>query len=129
MSRPDLDAPEHIDGFVDQFYQRVLADPMLAPLFLEVAGVNLDEHLPRIKAYWRKMLLGDPTYRRHMMQRHRDLDNKLPLRGDHYQQWLAHFETTLQKSYSGPVAERALTLGRRIAGNMRRNLEAGRAKI
>jgi hemoglobin len=122
MLRPDLDAPEHIDRFVDDFYARVLADPQLAPLFLDVAGVDLAVHLPRIKAYWRKMLLGEQGYRRHMMRKHRELDARQPLTADDYARWLALFEDTLNRGYSGPVSERARGLARRVAANMRQNL-------
>lgn len=128
MALPDLDNPQHIDRFVDAFYARVLADPLLAPLFTKVAQVDLTEHLPRIKAYWRKMLLGDSDYRRHMMRKHRELDNRQPLTYEHYQRWLQLFEETLEKHHCGPVTERASQLARRVAGNMRRNLEQFREK-
>ena len=124
--RSDLDTPASIDRFVDRFYARVLSDPLLAPLFLEVAGIDLERHLPRIKAYWRKMLLGEPTYRRHMMQKHRDLDARSPLAPEHYARWLLLFEATLDDEHAGLMAERARGLARRIAGNMRRNLESTR---
>ncbi len=125
-TRPDLDEPAKIDAFVDHFYERVLVDPLLAPLFLDVANIDIREHLPRIKAYWRKMLLGQDSYRRHMMQQHRDLDAREPLQAQHYQRWFALFEQTLDEHYAGPVCERARELGRRIAENMRRNLEQTR---
>jgi hemoglobin len=122
----DLDTAPAIDAFIDRFYARVLQDDVLAPLFLEVARIDLATHLPRIKAYWRKMLLGHAGYRRHMMQKHRNLDRRMPLEGAHYERWLSLFEAALTESGSGPCAERARTLARRIAGNMRRNLETGR---
>jgi hemoglobin len=128
MQRPDLDSPEQIDSFVDRFYERVLADELLAPLFLDVAGIDLPEHLPRIKAYWRKMLLGDPEYRRHMMRKHRELDAQQHLSPEHYARWLELFEQTLEKHHSGPVTDRARELARRVAGNMRWNLEQFRSK-
>ena len=124
--RSDLNTPASIDRFVDRFYARVLTDSLLAPLFLEVAGIDVEQHLPRIKAYWRKMLLGEPAYRRHMMQKHRDLDARSPLAPEHYARWLALFEATLDEHHAGPAADRARVLARRIAGNMRRNLESTR---
>ena len=123
MARPDLDSPAQVDCFVDAFYSRVLADPQLAPLFLDVAGIDLEVHLPRIKAYWRKMLLGEQDYRRHMMRKHRDLDARQRLTAADYARWLALFEETLDSGYSGPFTERARRLARRIAVNMRRNIE------
>ena len=124
---PDLDTPRAIDEFVDRFYERVLGDPLLSPLFLEVARIDLPVHLPRIKAYWRKMLLGDPAYRRHMMHKHREVDARSPLQGAHYARWLVLFEATLDERHRGPNAGRARSLARRIAGNMRRNLESTRS--
>lgn len=125
----DLDTEAAIGTFIDRFYGRVLKDPLLAPLFLDVAQVDLAEHLPRIKAYWHKMLLGGTAYRRHMMAKHRSLDRQAPLGSVHYARWLEHFEAVLDDSAEGPVADRARTLARRIAGNMRRNLEATRVAI
>jgi hemoglobin len=123
----DLDSAAAIDAFVDAFYDRVLADPLLAPLFIDVAGISLEAHLPRIKAYWRKMLLGEREYRRHMMAQHRAVDAQARFRAEHYARWLAHFDATLAAGYRGPASDRAKTLARRVAGNMRRNLESTRA--
>ena len=48
MPRPDLDNRKSIELFVDRFYQRMLADPRLAPIFVTVAEIDLDVHLPHI---------------------------------------------------------------------------------
>lgn len=125
----DLDAPEAIDALVERFYARVLRDPLLAPLFTEVAGINLHEHLPRIKAYWYKMLLGAPGYRRSMMAKHRAVDARRRFEACHYERWLLLFEEALDEGARGPVTERARGLARRIVGNMRRNLEQTRGSL
>ncbi|NQY84162.1 MAG: group III truncated hemoglobin, partial [Alcanivorax sp.] len=87
--KPDLDSPARIEEMVDAFYQRVLDDPLLAPVFLEVARIDLDQHLPLIAAYWKKMLLGDTAYDRHMIAKHRAVHDKQPLTGAHHERWLA----------------------------------------
>lgn len=115
---PDLDTPEHIDRMVALFYERILNDPLLAPVFLEVAKINLDEHLPLIAAYWKKMLLGDPAYRRHMMAKHRAVDSKQRLTGAHHERWLGLFLANLDDHFAGPQTDRA----RRIAGRVINNL-------
>ena len=119
---PDLDSAAEIDRFVDAFYGRVLADPLLAPLFTDVARVDLAAHLPRIRAYWRKMLLGEDVYKRHMMRRHRAVDARRRFTDEHYERWVLLFEETLSEGFAGPVADRAGGLARRIAGNMRQNI-------
>ena len=123
----DLDNAAAIDAFVEAFYARLLRDPLLAPIFFDVANIDLPVHLPRIKAYWRKMLLGDATaYSGHMMARHRALDARRRLGAEDYERWLSLFEQTLDAGFAGPGADRARELGRRIAGNMRRNLSVTR---
>ena len=87
-SRADLDSRQNIEAFVDLFYERILADELLAPIFMDVAAVDLDVHLPHIKDYWCKLLLGERAYRRHTMNIHRQLHGKRPLGAEDFQRWL-----------------------------------------
>ena len=125
MGKPDLDNRATIEGFVDQFYARVLADPRLAPIFLDVAQIDLDVHLPHIKDYWCKLLLGEQRYRRHTMAIHRRLHARQPLQADDFQRWLALFIATVDAGYAGPRAQRAKRVATAIAGNMQQGLEPG----
>ncbi len=120
--KPDLDSREHIDQFVDRFYTRMLADEQLAPIFLDVAAVDLAVHLPHIKDYWCKLLLGDKGYRRHTMNIHRQLHGKQALRAEDFQRWLALFNATLDDGFSGEQSERARRVAAAIAGNMAASL-------
>ena len=61
-SLPDLDSRERVEQLVEAFYEKVLADPLLAPIFLDVARIDLAVHLPHIKSYWCKLLLGEHGY-------------------------------------------------------------------
>lgn len=128
-ARPDLDNPQAIAELVDRFYARVLDDPVLAPVFTEVAGIDLDTHIPRIEAFWRKMLLGDPGYDRNMVAQHAAVHARLPLRRAHFDRWLTLFLETVDRDFAGPGADRARVLASRIAANLERNLDeyAGRS--
>jgi truncated hemoglobin YjbI len=44
---PDLDSPAHIRAFITAFYDRLLADPRIAPVFLEVAEIDRNGSLLR----------------------------------------------------------------------------------
>ena len=121
----DLDNPERVEQFVDLFYARMLNDPQLAPIFLDVAAVDLAVHLPHIKHYWRKLLLGETTYSRHTMNIHRELHGKQPLTAADFERWLALFTATVDDYFRGPGAERAKRVARAIAGNMRAGLADG----
>ena len=120
----DLDSKAHIADFVESFYQKLLSDPELAPIFLDVAAVDLDVHLPHIRDYWCKLLLGSNRYRRHTMNIHRELHLKQKLTPAHFQAWLALFNATVDEAYRGPCAERAKRVAAAIAGNMREAIEA-----
>ena len=121
--KPDLDSREHIEAFVDLFYGRMLGDELLAPIFVDVAEVDLDVHLPHIKNYWCKLLLGDKTYNRHTMAIHRQLHGKRALVAADFQRWLDTFTCTVEESFSGERADRARVVAATIAANMAKTLD------
>ena len=121
-TRPDMDSRENIEFFVDRFYERLLADEQLAPIFVDVAAIDLAVHLPHIKDYWCKLLLGDKRYQRHTMNIHRQLHGKRPLQALDFQRWLAFFTATVDEHFMGERAERAKQVAASIAANMEHSL-------
>lgn len=127
---PDLDNPAAIHRMVQLFYARLLDDPVMRPVFLEVAGIHLAEHLPRIEAYWCKMLLGHCTYGRNMIRQHEEVDDQLALSDDHFRLWQSHFEQTLDAHFAGPYTDKARKIARAVLRNLsywlaERNRELG----
>ena len=125
--KPDLDCRKNIERFVDLFYQRLLADEQLAPIFVDVAEIDLTVHLPHIKNYWCKLLLGEKGYQRHTMNIHRQLHGKRPLQKQDFQRWLAFFVATVDEGFAGERAERAKQVATSIAANMEKSLPSGTA--
>jgi hemoglobin len=121
-NKPDLDSPEHIAVFVETFYTCLLRDNHLAPIFTDVAGIDIVEHLPRIQAYWEKLLLGENNYQRHTMNIHRQLDAMQRLSGRDFDQWLGYFIQSADSGFTGPKTERAKRIATTISENMRRAL-------
>ncbi|NQX87525.1 MAG: group III truncated hemoglobin [Halioglobus sp.] len=122
IARSDLDCRENIEEFVELFYARMLADESLAPIFLDVAEVDLSVHLPHIKDYWCKLLLGHTDYQRHTMNIHRQLNGKRALKPGDFRRWLSVFVTTVDASFAGESAERAKRVAASIAANMEGSL-------
>ena len=120
--RPDLSSASQIEHLVDRFYARVLQDPQLAPVFLDIAQIDLNTHLPVIKSYWCKLLLGEPGYQRHTMKIHRALHARRALEQADFERWLDTFVATVNEYYEGSQAERAKRIARLIAGNMQKGL-------
>jgi hemoglobin len=122
VTLPDLDSPAQIRAFITAFYDRLLADPRIAPVFLEVAEIDIRRHLPLICAYWEKLLLGGGAYRRHTMNIHRAVHARRPLTPVDFGVWLGHFRAALEEGFSGPQAARARGIAERIAQNMQAQL-------
>lgn len=120
----DLDSREQIERFVARFYDILLKDPKLAPIFLDVAAVDLSVHLPHIVDYWSKLLLGESGYRRHTMNIHRRLHGRQALEPADFERWLRYFREAVDSGWEGPGAERAKRVAEAIAGNMQRSLRA-----
>ena len=120
--KPDLDCPEQITRMVEGFYDALLRDELMAPLFLEVAAVDLKEHLPTISLYWQKMLLGDRRYRNNTMAKHRAIHRKAPFRNEHFSTWLAYFLANVDNHFAGPYADKAKHIARNVIKNMRKQL-------
>lgn len=119
MTKPDLDSKENIKIFVEDFYDKVLDDPILAHIFTDVAKINIEEHFLKIRSYWEKMLLKDPAYKNHMMNIHRAVHANFPFTDEEFERWVALFLATLDEgNYEGPMTERARKLATTIAFNM-----------
>jgi hemoglobin len=117
-----MDSRENIEFFIDRFYERMLKDAQLAPIFVDVAEIDLAVHLPHIKDYWCKLLLGEQRYQRHTMNIHRQLHTKRPLRANDFQRWLEFFVTSVDEHFAGDRAERAKQVAAAIAANMEKRL-------
>lgn len=118
MQKPDLDSPEHIRFFIERFYDKVLADDLLAHIFTDVAGIDIEVHIPMICSYWEKLLLGDKAYKRHTMNIHRHLHERFPLTRQEFDRWLSHFITTANEYCEGKNTQQAIQVATSIAKNM-----------
>lgn len=122
LTKRDLCDRTDIETFVQTFYARLLADPELAPLFLEVAAIDLDKHVPIICDYWQKLLFGDTTYQRHTINKHRAINAQQPFTARHFALWTDHFTTTMDACFKGPIAAKAKRIALRIAHNLSERL-------
>lgn len=118
MTKLDLDNKETIKVFVEDFYEKVLEDDILAHIFIDIAKINIEEHFLKIRSYWEKMLLKDPAYKNHMMNIHRDVYAKFPFSTTEFERWVKLFVETVEADYQGPMADRAVKLANTIAFNM-----------
>lgn len=116
----DLTDRADVEQLVVAFYRAAFEDPLIGPVFTEVAKLDLDHHLPIMCDFWETVLFNAGLYRRNALQIHLVLHARHPLGAEHFDRWLALWSTTLDARFAGPVTERAKLQARRIAGSMLR---------
>ena len=105
---PDIITRKDIEMLVSRFYERVNADPLLAPQF---SHVNWETHLPIMYNFWSSMMLGEQTYRGNPFQKHASL----PLEREHFAVWLHLFFETVNELFTGEKAEEIKERAQNIA--------------
>lgn len=111
-----------LDALLRRFYEAAFADPLIGPFFTEVAGTDLDTHLPRIGDFWELALFRGAEYRRDAFGPHAALHSVRPLTAAHFGRWVQLWRATIDGRHAGPLAERAKAQGERIAVAMLRRL-------
>ena len=105
----DIKKRADIERLVNHFYEKVQADPLLAPSFSHVDWVK---HLPVMHSFWSSMMLGEFSYQGNPFQKHASL----PIRQEHFSQWLKLFMETVDENFQGEKAdeikERAQSIAR-----------------
>ena len=57
-SLADLHDRDDVYTLVSEFYRRVFTDDLLGPIFVDIARMGLDHHLPIISDFWETVLFG-----------------------------------------------------------------------
>ncbi len=109
MNQPKSDITDRadIEKLVNDFYRKVKADPVIGYIFTEVAALDWDHHLPTMYAFWESVLLDAGTYRGNPILKHIELDGKLRLTPEHFDQWKKLFNETVDDAFEGPKADLA----------------------
>ena len=106
--KEDIKTRDDIKVLVDQFYDKVNKDALLAPVFGHVDWVK---HLPVMYNFWSSMLLGDRTYEGNPFQKHINLS----VQAKHFDRWLELFVSTINENFEGGKAEETKDRARSIA--------------
>ena len=122
----DLTDRTDVEELVTAFYRTAFADPLIGPIFTEVARMDLDHHLPIMCDFWETVLFRAGLYSRNALQVHYVLNARHPLTEEHFDRWLSLWTEAVDDRFVGEKAELAKTQATRIAGSMQRRL-AGRS--
>jgi hemoglobin len=120
----DIETREDCERLVRAFYGRALEDPIIGFLFVDVARLDLEAHVPRITSFWETILLGRQTYGGGAFRPHAALHLKAPLRRAHFEQWLNLWTSTVDELFAGERAELAKAHARRVAAAFHQRLQS-----
>jgi hemoglobin len=121
-ARHDIRDRDDCERLVRAFYGRALADPVIGFLFVDVAKLDLEEHVPVITSFWETMLLGARSYGGGAFGVHANLNAKAPLRAGHFVRWLTLWNASVDELFAGPVADEAKRHAERVANAFHRRL-------
>ena len=128
----DIKNRNDIRKLVTAFYEKLLKDEEFKHIFLEVAQIDILEHLDIIVDFWESVLFQAGKYKRNALEIHLDLHQKYRLQEKHFNKWLETFNQSIDELFEGQKAkdakDRALSIATIIKMKID-NLEKMRLEI
>jgi len=98
--KEDIKTPDDINLLVTDFYAKVMKSESLSPFF---SGLDWGAHLPKMKKFWRFVLLDEPGYAENVTNKHLHMH----LTNELFNEWLLLFHHTVDQHFEGTNAEHA----------------------
>ncbi len=108
-------SPEDIEKLVYEFYARIRKDEILGPIFNDIIGDNWDEHLQKMCAFWRSVILKTSEYSGRPMPAHA-LQSSIKI--EHFPMWLSLFKDTANDVLDKKSASVFIDRAERIATSL-----------
>jgi len=119
----DIETRADCERLVRAFYGRALVDPVIGFIFVDVAKLDVEAHVPRIASFWETILLGSQSYAGGAFAPHAALHAQVRLRRGHFERWLWLWCGTVDELFAGERAELAKAHADRVAHAFHRRLE------
>lgn len=116
--KKDITGVSDIHLFVNSFYDKVKADPVIGYIFNDVAKVDWDTHLPVMYNFWEMVLFGTGAYKGDPMTKHIDLSKRTELNSTHFERWKELFTSTIDELFEGEKSIEAKERAKNIASLM-----------
>src|SRR6187401_2323330 len=97
----DLTDRTDVEELVTAFYSTAFADPLIGPIFTEVARMDLDHHMPIMCDFWETVLFRAGLYSRNALQVHYVVNARHPLTEEHFDRWLSLWTETVDDRFVG----------------------------
>jgi truncated hemoglobin YjbI len=104
-----------ISSMVDAFYARVREDAVLSPVFERMLAGRWEAHMPRMYAFWTKILLGSGDFQGNVFGKHMALAG---IEREHFIHWLGLFRMTAIEVFGVDDAQVPIQVAERIAASL-----------
>jgi hemoglobin len=115
----DIETREDLERLLTEFYEVAIVDEKIGHHF---DGLDLVSHLPVIVDFWEKVLFGKAAYLGNPLAVHKTLHEKSALKFEHFQRWVEIFHQTVDKFFTGEMADAAKLRAKMIAHSLNQNL-------
>ncbi|HET8810794.1 MAG TPA: group III truncated hemoglobin [Flavobacteriaceae bacterium] len=119
LEKKDIETRKDIQLLVDTFYAKAREDELIGPIFNGVIKDKWPEHLEKLYRFWETVLLYKRSYRGSPFMPH----SKLPIKKEHFDQWLKLFQETLDEHFTGKIADDAKWRSEKMAEMFQFKLE------
>ena len=106
------ESDDQISRLVELFYSRVQQDDLIGPVFDQFVR-NWDHHHETLINFWRTQLLGTGNYPGNGFVAHQ----RLPLEEEHFDRWLALWESSATEVLPPDLAKAAIGRARHMANH------------
>lgn len=114
----DIRDIEDIKLLVNSFYDKVNSDPLLSPIFNEIAKVDWATHLPKMYEFWNMIIFGSRDYNGSPMGVHMKLSTQTTMGKEQFDRWKFLFFKTVDELFLGTNAEEAKSRAEAVAATM-----------
>lgn len=114
----DIQSKTDLDLLITLFYEKLLTDPELSPFFIDIAKIDLREHIKIVSAFWDMALFQNMNYNRNVMLPHVELNRKKKIESIHFARWLHYFYESVDQLFEGPQTVAIKDKARQLAAIM-----------
>lgn len=120
--KTDIESRSNIETLVNTFYEKIICDAMLGPVFTSKIPVNWNIHLPVMYQFWENAIFFTGDYIGNPMLVHKNIHKKVGLDVEHFDHWVELFNHTVDELFEGRNADLAKERAFNIAKAMKNQI-------
>lgn len=122
----DIQNKADIEVLINTFYDKVRKDETIGHIFNKIIGDDWSHHLPVMYNFWDLVLFSTPGYGGNPVKKHVEMDKRIALEQNHFDQWLKLWNETVDHLFTGEYADMAKNKASLMANLIHMKVDMGR---